>query len=93
MYQETHDVGVDVISRVCDGPSCHFAMLRALRANMTPPQLHPYFTHPLDKTKRVYIFLDVCHMLKLIRNTLGDHKIFVDGDGQKIFWEYITELQ
>ncbi len=32
-------------------------------------------------------------MLKLIRNTLGDHKIFVDGDGQKICWEYITELQ
>ncbi len=71
----------------------HLAMLRALGANMTPPQLHPYFTHPLDKTKRVYIFLDVCHMLKLIRNTLGDHKIFVDGDGQKICWEYITELQ
>ena len=56
--KKLHDVGVDVISLVCDGPSCHFAMLRALGANMTPPQLHPYFTHPLDKTKRVYIFLD-----------------------------------
>ena len=88
-----HDVGVDVIALVCDWLSCHFAMLRALGPNLTPPQLHPHFKHPLDKTKIVYVFLDVSHMLKLIRNTLGDHRIFVDGDGQKICWEYITELQ
>ena len=91
--KKLHDVGVDVIALVCDGPSCHFAMLRALGANLALPQLHPYFIHPLDKTKRVYVFLDVCHMLKLIRNTLGDQKVFVDGDGNKICWEYIIELQ
>ena len=91
--KKLHDVGVDVIALVCDGPSCHFTMLRALGANLAPPQLHLYFIHPLDKTKRVYVFLDVCHMLKLIRNTLSDQKIFVDGDGNKICCEYIIELQ
>ncbi len=88
-----HDVGVDVISLTCDGPSCHFAMLRELGANMSPPNLKPYFVHPSDKKKKVYVLLDICHMLKLIRNTLADGGILVDGDGRKICWEYITALQ
>ena len=49
--------------------------------------------HPLDKNRRVYMFLDICDMIKLVRSTLGDSKILVDGDGQKICWDYITELQ
>ena len=68
-------------------------MLRALGTSITPLQLSPYFIHPLDKTKRVYAFLDICHMIKLIRNTLGDKKILVAGDGQTINWKYIVELQ
>ena len=31
-------------------------------------------------------------MLKLIRNTLGDDGIIVDGSGKKIFWKYIDDL-
>ena len=87
-----HDVGVEVISLICDGPSCHFAMLPELGASMSPPNLKPYFTHPLDKKKRVYVLLDVCHMLKLIRNTLGNCGTLVDGDDQEICWEYLTAL-
>ena len=90
--KKLHDVGVEVISLICDGPSCHFAMLRELGASMSPPNLKPYFTHPLDKKKRVYVLLDVCHMLKLIRNTLGNCGTLVDGDDQEICWEYLTAL-
>ena len=91
------DVGVDVISLTCDGPSYHFAMLRELGAKMSPPNLKPYFVHILshfvwDK-KKVYVLLDMCHMLKLTRNTLADGGILVDGDGHKTCWEYITALQ
>jgi hypothetical protein len=32
----------------------------------------------------VVLFLDVCHMIKLIRNTLGDLKTLVDNEGQTI---------
>ena len=28
--KKLHDVGIDVISLICDGPSCHFAMLQAV---------------------------------------------------------------
>ena len=67
-------------------------MLRELGASMSPPNLKPYFMHPLDKKKRVYILLDVCHMLKLIRNTLGNCGTLVDGDDQEICWKYLIAL-
>ena len=80
--KKLHDVGVDVISLICDKPSCHLAMLRTLGACMTLPNLKPYFIHPSDKGKKIYV-LDICHMLKLVRNTLGDGGILVDKDGKK----------
>ena len=91
--KKLHDVGIDIISLICDGPSCHFAMLRALGAHLNLPNIRPYFLHPLDKQKKIHIFLDVCHMLKLIRNTLGDGGILLDKDGNKICWAYLIELQ
>ena len=38
------------------------------------------------------IVLDICHMLKLARNTLGDMKYFVTPTGDTISWEYIKAL-
>ena len=68
-------------------------MLQALGAQLQLPNIEPYFLHPLDKQKKVYIFLDICHMLKLIRNTLGNGGILTDKDGDKICWAYLIELQ
>jgi len=34
---------------------------------------------------------DVCHMLKLLRNTFASQTM-VDGDGHQIKWTYIEEL-
>ncbi len=87
------DVGVDVVSLTCDGPSCHFTMLQQLGACLDIGQLQCYFTHPLDKNKKIYVLLDVCHMLKLVRNTLDSFGTLVDKDGKKICWKYIVELQ
>ena len=41
---------------------------------------------------KVYVVLDICHMLKLARNALGDMKCFVTPTGDKISWEYIKAL-
>ena len=88
------DTGVRVISLTCDGPSCHFTMLSSLGANISnPSNLKTYFQHPLDRSKRVHVILDICHMLKLVRNTLGSGGIIVDKDGNKIRWKYIEELE
>ncbi len=79
--QRLHDVGVKVISLTCDGPSCHLSMLSTLGATLKPFNMIPYFPHPQNKKEKMYVLLDICHMLKLVRNTLGEGGILYDKDG------------
>ncbi|KYN05832.1 THAP domain-containing protein 9 [Cyphomyrmex costatus] len=51
----------------------------------------PYFINPITKEK-VFCFFDPCHMLKLVRNTLGDQKI-LKSKGGDIHWQDIVLLQ
>ncbi|EZA49484.1 THAP domain-containing protein [Ooceraea biroi] len=51
----------------------------------------PYFSHPIDKSKRIYIFYDACHMLKLMRNAISKENI-TDKDGNIISWTFLKEL-
>jgi len=88
-----YDVGIHVTSLTCDGPSCHFSMMKELGASLDPFQLKPYFMHPSDETNSVMILFDVCHMLKLVRNVLGNSVFIVDAHGNKIKWSYLVELQ
>ena len=78
------DIGVWIESLTCDGPSCHVTMLETLGASMKLPDLVPSFPHPLKPDHRVSVFLDICHMLKLMRNTLASNGILKDGDGNHI---------
>ena len=90
--KKLYDAGVSIISLICDGPSCHFSMMSALGASLDPLNMQAFFTHPLKPEIKVYVLLDVCHMLKLVRNTLGEGGILVDKNGCTISWQYITEL-
>ena len=96
--KKLHDIGVLVISVTCDGPACNFSMCSELGASLTVENdenvenFKTYFSHPLSPSQKVFVMLDICHMIKLIRNTLGKGLILVDGDGGKISWEYIKEL-
>ena len=87
-----HDVGVKIVSFTCNGPTSHQSMLRALGARLTPDSLQAYFEHPCDLAAKIYIFLDACHMIKLVRNTMLDWKVFKDKDGNTIKWEFLEEL-
>ena len=87
-----HDVGVKIVSFTCDGPTSHQSMLKALGARLTPDSLQAYFEHPCDPAAKIYIFLDACHMIKLVRNTMSDWKIFKDKDGNTIKLEFLEEL-
>jgi len=51
----------------------------------------PYFIDPVTQNK-IYCFFDPCHMLKLVRNTIGDKSILI-FNGEKILWEDIVLLQ
>jgi len=91
-FRRLHDTGVRAVSLTCDGPSCHFAMMRSLGANMDIVGMDPSFPHPCDPSIRVHIVLDVCHMLKLLRNSFADIGVFKTSAGQTLSWQYIEEL-
>jgi len=84
--EKIHETGARAISLTCDGPSTHFAMLQSLGASLCPGNIVSYFSHPSDDSIRVHAFLDVVHMLKLVRNSLGsEQEILSPSGGNKLF--------
>ena len=90
--RKLHDVGVTVVLFTCDGPTTHQSMLKLLGAVLSADDMQAYFPHPCDENKKVYIFLDACHMIKLVRNTFSDWNVLKDKDGQNIEWKFLEEL-
>ncbi len=45
-----------------------------------------------DGGSKVYMLLDFCHLMKLVRNCFAKQGGFLDPTGRKIEWRYITEL-
>jgi len=88
-----HEVGITVISLTFDGSAANLAMANHLgcKLDVLTYEFVTSFKHPLADYN-VSLFLDPCHMLKLVRNTLGDKKSVVDGSGDIIKWDYITNL-
>lgn len=85
---------VIVTSFTFDGAPANLRMAEVLGANLKDPQsLVPYFHHPVTNEK-IFIFLDLCHMLKLWRNCLGDSNIqhLEDYEGNMIHWRYFKNL-
>lgn len=69
---ELHKIEVVVMNIVFDGLIANFTMCELLGASFKLENLVAHITHRADGSK-VYILLDACHMLKLIRSTLGDY--------------------
>ncbi|CAB3980294.1 THAP domain-containing 9 [Paramuricea clavata] len=42
-------------------------------------------------TEKIWVLLDVCHVLKLVRNTLAEKAIILDKDNGKILWQYLVD--
>ena len=80
--QRLHDIAVSVTSLTCDGPSCHVSMLTERGLSVDPSNMVTYFLHPQDPKLRVYVFLDICHMLKLVHNTFGQWGTLVKRWGE-----------
>ncbi|XP_011313381.1 uncharacterized protein [Fopius arisanus] len=52
----------------------------------------PYFPHPVQGQPNVHVVVDPAHDLKNVRNTLGDWKVLLDDEHNKIEWSYIEAL-
>ena len=86
-----HSFGVNIVSLTCDGSAPNVSMLRNLGCSLEPHDIKSHFHHP-STGKPVCIFLDACHMFKLVRNSFGDLGKFLDGKGNIIEWEFIKRL-
>jgi len=88
ILEAVHETGVHIVSLTFDGAHCNIAMANQLGANLQFPNLKNWFQHP-STGRKVFIVCDPCHMLKLVRNTLGDKKSLCDANGGIVQWLFI----
>ena len=94
---QCHGFGLRIISVTCDGTNHNLQTVKNLGATLlstehTESTMQPFFLHPCDASLRIGVYLDPCHMFKLIRNLLHKyHFLKWPGHGM-IKWEYIKKL-
>ena len=83
-----HENNVTVVALVFDGTATNVSMVKHLNRKIVNPT---YFLHPVTRNP-IHIMWDICHMLKLVRNTLASKGILHDAQGRAIEWRYIRML-
>ena len=73
-------MGVHIVAITSDGCSANRNMAKILRASFDMKSVKSTFSHPSNPNLDIAVFLDACHMLKLIRNTLGEKPVLTDAD-------------
>lgn len=89
--QELDTTGIIIKTLTFDGAANNLSMASELGANLQYSELKPYFLHP-NTNDKIHIILDPCHMVKLLRNCLGDWKILYTVNGETIKWSYFKNL-
>ncbi|KYN50338.1 THAP domain-containing protein 9 [Cyphomyrmex costatus] len=88
-----HDTGMQIISLTFDGTSSNIKMAKELDCdfnNLNTLQL--WFRDPQTNNK-IYIYLDPCHMIKLVRNPFGALKWLMNESGGSISWKFMEKLR
>jgi DNA transposase THAP9 len=83
-----------VVSLTLDGCATNLNCIRELGCSLKPPILSS-FPHPIVPGTSVFVFLDVCHMIKLLRNLWAKEKNFQTHSGlaQWSFMERLVNFQ
>ena len=91
---KVHHCGIRVVALVMDGDGKNRALVNELGGCIKYPDIRPYFPHPVNTQQLVYIFFDICHCLKLVRNSFKTLGCIVSWDGVgQIKWEFLVEMQ
>ncbi len=84
--------GIRVMGVIFDGAATNISMCNKMGANISIDNLTNWFSHPVTKAK-VYVFLDACHMLKLMRNLLGNkEEIWFEGFEHPVKFSHFKTL-
>lgn len=74
IISQVEETGFHVIAKVCDLGGPNRGLLQQLNISCTKP----WFLNPADPAKKMYVFADVPHLIKLIRNNFVDHGFIID---------------
>lgn len=86
-----HDIGVNV-SLIFDGAQSNIRMAKKLGAEINfTEKSSMYFPNPITK-EPIFIIIDACHAIKLVRNALATRKVLYDSEGNAIEWKYFQAL-
>lgn len=85
------DTGIQVTSMTFDGCPANITMAKKLGCSFEVENLKSYFEHPVTR-QPVHIFLDPCHMLKLLRNAFESYGCFMDASNRCIKWSHLKNL-
>lgn len=87
------EIDAEVVSLTFDGAPSNIKTAELLGADVwSIDNLNCSFKHP-STGKPVSVLLDICHMLKLVRNILGNKGFIFDGEGGVIKWDYLVKLE
>lgn len=90
--EELHKVDANVVSITVDGAACNLSTYKMLGASLeVDNNMQTFFHHP-SSNEKVYVILDPCHMLKLIRNCLASKGSLIDDNKNFIHWSYFVKL-
>ncbi|KYQ55617.1 THAP domain-containing protein 9 [Trachymyrmex zeteki] len=87
-----HEIGINVTSLTFDGAQSNIRMAKELGAEFNfTEKASIHFPHPVTK-EPIFVIIDACHAIKLIRNTLAQRKVLYNSKGDVIEWKYFQLL-
>lgn len=89
VISNVYDTGAIVKTLTFDGAASNVSVARYLKTDLYKSV--PWFPHPVTQ-EDICIFLDPAHMVKLVRNTLGDYGVLYDAEDKPIEWKYFKDL-
>lgn len=89
--KKTFQAGIKVVSAIFYEVPANLAMANKLDCNLKHTSLRTSFKHP-SCDQDVVVYSDPPHMLKLIRNALGENLFFVTAVNERIEWKYFVKL-
>lgn len=86
------NIGVTIINVAFDGFSANATMATLLGANLNvmSDNFRPFFFN--GNGQKIFIMYDNCHMLKLMRNTIGNVGTILNGKNEQIQWSLFEKL-
>ena len=85
------EIGVQVCAITMDGHATNVAMCSLLGCQLDPSKRMKTYFFMDCSSEPIYVFMDACHMIKLVRNTLQACRV-IKAPGGTVKWNYIELL-